>query len=94
MQTRLLDWITISPKHQTPLKSKFKIGLVEADEVKIVFDGKIDPIEFEQLLLSKLKTGKCFIQPCSGKFRDAVDFVLKHPSWRLSVQIQKIVNIR
>lgn len=94
MQAKLLDWIAISPKYQTPFKSKFKVGLVEADEVKIVLDGKINPIQFESLLSSKLESGKCFIQPCSGKFRDAVDFVLEHPRWRLSLQMQKIVNIR
>ena len=95
VQRKLLDWITISPKRQTFLTStKFKVGLVEANEIKIVFDGKINPIQFEPLLLNKLDDGKCFIQPCSGRFREAVDFVLKHPNWRLSVQIQKIIRIR
>lgn len=94
VQIGILDWITVSPKHQTALKAKFKLGLVEADEIKIVLDKKIDPLQFESFLTNKLKNGKCFIQPCSGNFREAIDFVLKHPNWRLSLQLQKIIRIR
>ena len=90
----LLDWITVSPKHQTSYNFKYKQGLVEADEVKIVFDKKIDPLRFESLLTSKFENGKCFIQPCSGKLREAINFVLNHPDWRLSLQTQKIIRIR
>jgi len=93
-ETGLLDWVTVSPKYQSRCKSKVKKSMVEADEIKVVFDGKIKPLDFEMLLVTKLDAGKCFIQPCSGKFRNAVDFVLKNPKWRLSVQIQKIINIR
>ena len=93
-ETNLLDWVTVSPKYRKSFNAKFKKGMVEADEIKVVFDGKINPLDFEMLLLNKLNEGKCFIQPCSGKFRDAVDFVLRNPKWRLSVQIQKIINIR
>jgi len=35
-----------------------------------------------------------FIQPLSENFKPAVDYVLEHPQWRLSIQTQKIIGIK
>ena len=79
----LIDWVTISPKKETKFSS-----LKYADEIKVVFDGKINPIDYA------CPESHLFIQPCSEDFRPAVDYVMKNPEWRLSIQIQKIIRVR
>jgi len=81
-------WITISPKPQQEHSIDFFKGLAEANEIKVVFDGVINPEDFYDSDIP------CFIQPCSQNYEPAVDYVLKHPWWILSTQIQKILDIR
>jgi len=83
---RLVNWITVSPKPKT-CKSSIK----HANEVKVVFDGLTNPEDYAQI---DLKPGLMYIQPCSEDFKPAIDYVLKHPWWRLSVQTQKIIGVR
>ena len=84
---RWLDWITFSPK---PHQIYREHDIVRADEIKIVFDSIVDPKAF----WFRGMGGKMFIQPCSEDFAPAIKFVLKNPQWRLSVQTQKILNIK
>ncbi len=81
------NWITLSPKyeHRPPLEV-----IQIADEIKIVYDKLINPLPYQ----TKGKEGYLYIQPCSGDFKSAVCFVLKHPEWKLSLQIQKIVGVK
>ncbi len=82
----LIDWVTISPKMEgTKLES-----IKYADEIKIVFDGKIKPHVFGRHYQG---AGK-YIQPCSENYQPAIDFVLANPEWKLSVQIQKIIGVK
>jgi len=83
----LVDWITISPKKATSL-----LSLKYANEIKVVFDGKINPMDYAHSLMQK--EPYLYIQPCSENFKPAVDYVLEHPQWRLSVQTQKIIGIK
>jgi len=85
----LIDWITVSPKPQKPPTA---CALEIASELKVVFDGVIDPTVYwcEKLAIERA----LFIQPCSEKYQSAVDFVLAHPFWRLSVQTQKIIGVK
>lgn len=77
-----LDWITCSPKRGSIVK------LQRMDEVKIVFQGQ-DVTEYESLPAKHY-----FLQPCSGRNTVAtVEYVLKHPKWRLSLQTHKLLNI-
>lgn len=89
-----IDWITVSPKDEKIISTVLKA----ADEIKIVYDGIIDPTKIVRTKseepLPAVTNDCCYIQPCSEKFQPAVDFVMSHKGWRLSVQTQKILNVR
>lgn len=83
-----LDWICVSPKAGTDLK------IIYGDELKLVFPQEgAEPELFENLDFTHL-----FIQPMDGpelqrNTRRAIDFCLKNPKWRLSIQTHKLLNI-
>lgn len=78
-----LDWITCSPK------SLLSLALTRMDELKLVYLGQ-DITCYEHLPAKHF-----FLQPCSRKnIKETVEQVLLHPRWRLSLQIQKLINIR
>jgi 7-carboxy-7-deazaguanine synthase (Cx14CxxC type) len=83
-----LDWICVSPKAGTEL------AVTGGDELKIVIpqDG-LDPEAFEGLDFRHF-----LVQPMDGPERAgntaaAVDFCLRHPHWRLSLQTHKMLGI-
>ena len=84
-----LDWICMSPKAGADLV------LREGDEVKFVYpQGGAVPEDFVALSFSHF-----LLQPMDGpslaeNTRAAIDYCLKHPRWRLSLQTHKIVGIR
>ncbi len=78
-----IDWVTCSPKRGV------KLGLNSMDEVKVVYEGQ--EIEVYELLPAE----HFFLQPCSGEnIAETVDCVMRHPKWRLSLQVHKLINIR
>lgn len=83
-----IDWICVSPKAGAPLRQ------TSGDELKLVFPQTgIDPEQFVQMQFSHF-----FLQPMDGPNRAAntelaVQYCLKHPRWRLSLQTHKIVGI-
>jgi 7-carboxy-7-deazaguanine synthase len=83
-----IDWVCVSPKSQTDLK------LRSGDELKLVFpQDDLDPESFEHLSFSHF-----FLQPLHNtefaeNTRLTVDYCLKHPKWRLSLQIHKLIGI-
>lgn len=84
-----IDWICVSPKAGTQL-------LVKAgDELKLIFPQEgAEPEKY-----ATLKFQHFFIQPLDSPDREtnthmALKYVLSHPQWRLSLQIQKILNIK
>lgn len=84
-----LDWICVSPKAGTALK------LQTGDELKVV----VPQPDLDMVLLERLAFVHRFVQPMDGPDRAhatqwAIDWCLAHPSWRLSVQMHKIVGIR
>lgn len=81
---QLFDWITVSPKTGV----EYDLPAVWGDELKIVLDGKIDPHIFDSCSFKHR-----FIQPCSGDFISAVQWVKENPTWRLSVQTHKLIGI-
>ena len=83
-ELNLLDWITISPKLEKPKFASLKY----ADEIKVVYDGIINPWDYGDA------HKHLYIQPCSENFQPAIDFVLKNPQWRLSIQMQKVLKIK
>lgn len=91
-----VDWVTCSPKgdwvHQgEPIVNR------NYDEVKVVFDGKNDVDRWLQL-----NAKHYFLQPCDVGDKEqnqeitqaAVCHCLDNPKWKLSLQTQKILNVR
>lgn len=94
----LVDFVTVSPK--SPFVEGGEVVVDHCNEVKVVMtkDISIETIRsFE-----KIAADWYFIQPCDTGFiaenkkimQRAVDFVKYHPNWRLSLQQQKILNVR
>ncbi len=85
-----LDWITLSPKADVPgLKGDGSVALSGADEVKVVYLG--EDVEKWALMPARWH----FLQPCScSNTSEAIDYILRHPHWRLSLQTHKYLDIR
>jgi len=81
----IIDWVTVSPK----VGVKYE-GVIYCDEVKVVLDGKADPERARESIRAK----HYYIQPCSENFEPAIRFVKENPEWRLSIQTQKLIDIR
>lgn len=83
-----LDWICVSPKAGASLK------LTCGNELKLVYPQTgTTPEEFERLGFRQF-----FLQPMDGPDRAAntrlaLDYCLKHPRWRLSLQTHKFLGI-
>lgn len=83
-----LDWICVSPKADAPLV------LTSGDELKLVYPQPLArPERFAGLDFKHF-----FLQPMDSvlqrqHMREAVDYCLAHPQWRLSVQMHKVVGI-
>ena len=83
-----LDWICVSPKAGAPLVQNC------GSELKLVYpQSGFDPEDFVQLQFNHF-----FLQPMDGpnlaaNMEQAVQYCLKHPLWRLSLQTHKIVGI-
>ncbi|MEQ8216465.1 MAG: 7-carboxy-7-deazaguanine synthase [Smithellaceae bacterium] len=84
-----IDWLCVSPKAGAEL-------LVRAgQELKLVFpQAGIEPQQFACLDFQHF-----FLQPLDGpdlaqNTKLAVEYVLAHPQWRLSLQMHKILNIK
>ena len=84
-----IDWICVSPKAQAP------VVITAGDELKLVYPQPAAlPERFEHLAFEHF-----FLQPMDGpararNTREAVDYCLAHPRWRLSIQSHKMIGIR
>jgi 7-carboxy-7-deazaguanine synthase len=84
-----LDWVCVSPKARAPLV------LTSGDELKLVFPQEGgEPERYEHLDFDHF-----FLQPMDGpdvetNTRLAVDYCLRNPRWRLSLQTHKRLGIR
>lgn len=83
-----IDWICVSPKVGTDLRQR------TGHELKLIFpQDRLDPAIFTSLSFSHF-----FIQPKDGpdvtkNTQLAIDYCLKNPQWRLSVQTHKILGL-
>ncbi|PWG03257.1 7-carboxy-7-deazaguanine synthase [Sphingosinicella humi] len=83
-----LDWICVSPKGST------KIVQRAGNELKLVWpQPEIDPAE-----LSGWAFDHFLIQPmdcadAAGARAAAIEFVMRHPRWRLSLQTHKLLGL-
>jgi organic radical activating enzyme len=80
---RNIDWITCSPKTGS-------LTVITApNELKVVYIGQ-DMTQYE-----KYHPTVWYLQPCSGENTlEVMRYIREHPTWRLSLQIHKILNIR
>lgn len=89
-----VDWVTVSPKQS--YVENGNVWVTEADEVKVVYDGEHDPKDFG------ISAKEYYIQPCdTGNatrnkeiIKKCIAFVEDNPQWKLSLQQQKIINVR
>lgn len=84
-----IDWVTCSPKYKA-------VRLQHIDELKVVFEGQ-DMSQYDCLTASEYRLQPCDTQD-EGKnkeiLRQTIDFILKNPKWKLSLQTHKILNVR
>ena len=79
-----IDWITCSPKPGG------KVVIPRCNELKVVYTGQ----DVEQIA-ELIEATHLFLQPCSGlNTNEVIDYILKHPHWRLSLQTHKLLDIR
>jgi len=87
-----LDWLTVSPKENTKLLQK------SGDELKLLFPQRdvspeqFESLDFEHFCLQPVDTGETVANRKNTEA--AVEYCLKYPLWRLSLQIHKVVGIR
>ena len=88
------DWFCLSPKKtKLPLEEVYK----EADELKMIIHNKSD-FEFAEEHAAKVND-KCelFLQPEWSKKEKMteliVEYVMKNPKWKISLQTHKYLNI-
>jgi 7-carboxy-7-deazaguanine synthase len=84
-----LDWLCVSPKAGTELRIR------SGDELKLVYPQPGAPPEaFAELAFERFS-----LQPMDGpdladNTARAIDYCLRHPQWRLSLQTHKALGIR
>ncbi len=84
-----IDWICVSPKAGVELVQ------LCGQELKLVYPQP----EAEPEKYAHLDFRHFFLQPLDGRGRDlntklAVQYVLAHPQWRISLQLHKILGVR
>lgn len=89
-----LDWITVSPK-DAPIK------IQRVDELKVLYHGAgQDMARFD--LIPTTGSDCRYLQPCDVKdseindriMTDTIEYIKRHPQWRLSLQTHKLLGIR
>jgi organic radical activating enzyme len=88
------NWFCLSPKKtKLPLEEVYK----EADELKIIIFNKSD-FKFAEEQATKVRSNcELFLQPEWSKKEKMteliVDYVMKNPKWKISLQTHKYLNI-
>lgn len=92
--TGALDWITLSPKKFKPV---LEVNLPLAHELKVVI---YHPSDLQWAEEHAARTGgdcMLYLQPEWSKREQLtpliIDYIQKHPKWRLSLQTHKYINI-
>lgn len=96
---RIIDWITCSPKFEFCPNANVVIERI--DELKVVYDGTNDMSLYERFN-DGCSVFYLYLQPCDkgdaeinrAIISKTMAYCMTHPNWRLSLQTQKILNIR
>lgn len=91
-----VNWLTISPKTAYLEDYAPNIRQMRCDEVKVVFDGVHEPMDYD------INAKYYYLQPCDtgdpaknqAIIQQCVEYLKNHPKWKLSLQTQKILNVR
>lgn len=83
-----LDWLTVSPKGRAAVR--------HANELKVLFDGRTAVGTYG------IEADYYYLQPCDvgDAVRNAaitqgcIDFIRRHPQWRLSLQTHKLAGFK
>jgi organic radical activating enzyme len=92
-----VDWLTVSPKPQHHPASIALAEQLPADEVKVVIDDTVD----ERVLDRYAERWRCdhyFVQPWMDQRYDhhlarTLALIQARPTWRLSLQLHKIIGV-
>ena len=91
-----IDWITLSPKSSFAGGDTAPVVLTQCDELKVVYLGQ----DLKQY--NHIKANHRFLQPCycdnddirNYTMQSCLNAVLNSDCWRLSLQTQRVLNIR
>lgn len=89
-----IDWVTCSPK--AAFCNGAQPVLTHCNEVKVIFDGVHEPSA------CGLSADFCYLQPCDTGDAEqnrritaqCVEYCKSHPTWRLSLQQHKLLDIK
>lgn len=83
-----LDWLTVSPKE--------RVNVSHCDELKVLFNGKDEPdkhgVSADFYYLQPLDSGD--EEENTSIMKSCVEYITKHPQWRLSLQTHKLIGIK
>ena len=90
-------FLTISPKDDFIEKGP-RVEVTACNELKLVYNGENDPGKW----FEKIHAGEYYLQPCdtgdpeknAAILAKTLAYIQEHPWWRLSLQTQKIINVR
>lgn len=93
-----VDWITCSPK--TDYCNNAKVCHAHVNELKVVFNNE-NTYRLQEYLI-QIDADNYYLQPCdvgdvelnNKILSSCVDYILKNPKWKLSLQTHKIINVR
>jgi 7-carboxy-7-deazaguanine synthase (Cx14CxxC type) len=82
-----VDWVTVSPKFGAKLVQQ------SGNELKLVYPHGLHPGDF-----AHMRFGYFYLQPLDNAEREentrrCVEYVLKDPRWRISLQTHKALNV-
>ncbi len=88
------DWVTFSPK---PFKMPDQSVYVQADELKIIIATAEDLDWAEQISQKVTSNTLKYLQPewnNPNSIKIILEYVLRHPQWRISLQTHKFLGIQ
>jgi 7-carboxy-7-deazaguanine synthase len=90
-----VDWLTVSPKVQWH-EGRESLVVTRADECKLIVDDTTDDPALEAY--EGMEFGCLYLQPwMDERYRQHLDrtieLIHRHPRWRLSLQLHKIIGV-
>jgi organic radical activating enzyme len=90
-----LDWVTFSPKTAFEGGDIEPCVLTHCDELKVVYLGQ-DLAQYDDIEAKYRFLQPCFVEDPEQRqtnMQACVEAVKRHPNWRLSLQIHRVLNI-